>query len=121
MNRDLYGVLKVVKEPNPFRIIAVSTLANLTNMTVSPQEAKNNFVIGEDCIAAYYGNQLFRFFNGSFVRVQTPSGWWRSSVPESMTYGIGANILYRYNATVDSFSNIFSFPTHQAYQIRNHR
>ena len=90
-------------------------------MTVSPSQAKNNFMIGEDCSGLYYGDQLFRFMNGSFVRVQTPLGWWKSTVPESLTYGIGANILYRYSHTNGNFSNIFTFPTHQAYQIRNHR
>lgn len=114
-------MLKVVPEPNPFRIIAVSALANLTNMTVSPAEAKNNFLLGEDCSGVYYGDQFFRFMNGSFVRVQTPSGWMRNSVPESMAYGIGANSLYRYNFSSGNFSNIFSFPQHQAYHIRSGR
>lgn len=90
-------------------------------MTVTPDQAKNNFMIGEYCSGVYYGNQLFRIANGSFTSVQTPSGWWRSSVPESLTYGIGANILYRYNASNSNFSNIFTFPTHDGYQIRTHK
>jgi hypothetical protein len=111
----------MVPEPRPFRIIAVSALANLTNMTVSPGEAKNNFILGEECSGVYYGDQLFRFVNGSFVRVQTPPGWWKYSVPESMAYGIGSNILYRYNPSTGDFSDAFTFPQHQAYQIRSNR
>lgn len=111
----------MVPEPRPFRIIAVSALANLTNMTVSPGEAKNNFILGEECSGVYYGDQLFRFVNGSFVRVQTPAGWWKYSAPESMAYGIGSNILYRYNPSTGDFSDAFTFPQHQAYQIRSNR
>lgn len=77
--------------------------------------------MGEDCSGVYYGDQFFRFMNGSFVRVQTPSGWWKYSASVSFAYGVGSNNLYRYNSSTGNFLNIFSFPSHQAYQIINNR
>jgi hypothetical protein len=69
----------------------------------------------------YYNNTLFRVSSGTLVPVVTPTLWNVDSSSESIQYGVAGNILYRYDSSSGTFTELTHYyppSSGLAYEIR---
>lgn len=106
-----YGVLQYLADQQSFSILAIAPASQISSDPFTPEDTKATISVKENCEVAYFKNTLYRIAGSGVVEVPTPPGWSRSSSPENIRFGVANNILYRYNATIATFTSLYTFPT----------
>ncbi len=79
-----------------------------------------NITLRENCLF-YMTGGLYRVNSTGIYTVPTPASWNITSSPESITYGVAANVLYKFNPMSFNFTSAYTFPQNTFYDVRSYQ
>jgi hypothetical protein len=119
--RGGYGLLQYLSDARSFRVLTPDLFASVSgaqNLPVGDVIARLQPM--ENCDGVYFNGALLRVVpGGNVTTVTVPNGWAPNSSPESLQYGVAANVLYRFDPRNGTFANLRTFPPSQAYEVRS--
>jgi hypothetical protein len=94
---------------------AANTLQAVANTPFGTNAALvtgNKVVLKDNCAAAYLDGTLGQISGvTALTPITVPTGWVPITTTESITWGVAAGALYKFNPTTKAYSLVYTFPT----------